>query len=306
MTRKVRKRRQSLEQCIARFNMKIVNDANELHAMAKAWKAQGKTIGFTPTMGALHKGHISLVAPSLKENDISIVSIFVNPTQFNESSDLEKYPRTLDEDAALCEAAGVDIIFAPGVNDVYPEGADYSVDLPLGNMATVLEGEHRPGHFEGVIQVVKRLLEICIPDHLYMGQKDFQQFSIIQRMIDYFEMPVTLRVCPIKRAYNGLALSSRNQRLSKEGKLLGSIIYSTLCYVKENFEEKSIAEWREWAMLELTNDWSTPEYFEFSDGQTLETVHDTSKHDYIVASTAVWIDEVRLIDNMTIKQEFSN
>ncbi len=282
--------------------MEIIKNTQLLEQKIKDYKKANKTIGFTPTMGALHDGHISLVEPSLAENDLTIVSIFVNPTQFNEKSDLEKYPRNLDADADLLSKAGVDILYAPSVEGIYPDGSDYEVDIDLGNMVKVLEGEHRPGHFDGVLQVVKRLLDIVKPDHLYMGQKDFQQFSLIQAMIQKLQLPVNLRVCPIKRAANGLALSSRNQRLSKEATLLGSIIYMTLDHIKNNFHQKTVSEWKKWAIDQLDNDWSEPEYFEFSDGYSLEDVELQENHQYIVASTAVWIEKVRLIDNMIIKK----
>ncbi len=282
--------------------MEIIKDTQLLIDRIQVYKSEGRSIGFTPTMGALHSGHISLVEPSLAENDISIVSIFVNPTQFNEKSDLAKYPRDLETDAKLLEKAGVDILYAPTIDGIYPDGSDYKVQLDLGEMVRVLEGEHRPGHFEGVLQVVKRLLDIVEPNHLYMGQKDFQQFSLIQAMISKLNLEVKLRVCPIKRAANGLALSSRNRRLSKEGTLLASIIHMTLTHIKNHFQEKSVEEWKAWAMENLSNEWSDPEYFEFSDGFTLANVIDKENHNYIVASTAVWIEKVRLIDNMIIKK----
>jgi pantoate--beta-alanine ligase len=182
-------------------------------ALAKHRRA-GRTIGFTPTLGALHSGHLQLMQRSQRECDVAICSIFVNPTQFNDPTDLKKYPRTLKADKTLLESIEVDYLFNPLVDEVYPKGLDTHVEIDFGQLDKVMEGAMRPGHFAGVAQVVKRLLDMVRPTHLYMGQKDFQQFTIIQHMIDLLDMPVQLVVCPIVREADGLAMSSRNRRLS--------------------------------------------------------------------------------------------
>ncbi len=282
--------------------MEIIKEVRVLEEKLKEIRSAGKTIGFTPTMGALHDGHLSLVSRSVEENDVSVCSIFVNPTQFNEKSDLDKYPKTLDADSAMLEKASVDFLFFPSPKEIYPNGESYEVDLPLDGMDEVLEGEFRPGHFKGVIQVVKRLLEITNPNHLYMGQKDFQQFSLIHAMITHFQMPTTLVVCPIKREPNGVAMSSRNVRLSKKGKLLASIIHWTLAESKKRLKNNTVKEVETWALENLTTEWCKVEYFKIVDGYTLKDIIDKKDHDYLVASLAVWIEDVRLIDNMTLKQ----
>lgn len=273
---------------------------SELIQIIDALKAEGKSIGFTPTMGALHHGHLSLISLCKSENDISICSVFVNPTQFNEKSDLDKYPRDLDKDADLLGTVNNDILYAPSVSGIYPDGLESKVDIPLGNMLSVLEAAHRPGHFEGVLQVVKRLLDIVRPDNLYMGQKDFQQFSLIQKMITHLAMPTQLRVCPIIREANGVAMSSRNQRLSKTGLMQASIIHYVMSYVKQQYALQKPEDLKKWAMDYLKTEWCEPEYFEISDGYSLENVNNREAHDYVVASTAAWIEGVRLIDNMIL------
>jgi len=266
-------------------------------------KSRGKTIGFAPTMGALHNGHMSLMNASNTENDITVCSIFVNPTQFNETSDLEKYPRTLEADQKLLKKNGVDIVFAPSPEEVYPKKLNTKLKIDFKGLDKEMEGEFRPGHFEGVAQVVKRLLDIIEPDALYMGQKDFQQFSIIQYMIDYFDLPTKLRVVPIIREESGLAMSSRNVRLTKENKLAAKEIYKTLKYVKRNKYKRSSKELQEYAMSRLAKvkDFK-PEYFTIADGRTLKSIKNVRDTDYAVACTAVWAGEVRLIDNIILKK----
>ncbi len=263
-------------------------------------RAKGKTIGFVPTMGALHEGHMSLIGLSVKENDITVCSVFVNPTQFNDQGDLDKYPRTLEKDAAMLKDNGCKYLFAPGPKDVYPEGDDKSIELDISSLTQHMEGPNRPGHFEGVVQVVHRLLDIVQPDQLYMGQKDFQQFSIIAHMLKKLKMKTKLRVCPIIRETDGLAMSSRNVRLKPNIRKKSSILYKTLSYVKENINKKSPKALEKKALEMVSIKDFKPEYFKIVDGYTLEPIKDIKAHTYVVACTAVWAGDIRLIDNMII------
>lgn len=261
-----------------------------------------QTIGFTPTLGALHSGHLELMQRSQRECDIGVCSIFVNPTQFNESSDLKKYPRTLNADKALLNSINMDYLFNPSVAEVYPEDLDTSVKIDFGQLDKVMEGAMRPGHFEGVAQVVKRLLDMVRPTHLYMGQKDFQQFTICQHMIDTLNLPVKLVVCPIVREKDGVAMSSRNTRLTPDHRKRAVIINKMLNFANENLDKMSVSELEKTCIERLSIPGFKPEYFTISDGRTLQPIKDVSKNDYIVACTAVWAGEVRLIDNMILRK----
>lgn len=265
-------------------------------------RRQGQTIGFTPTLGALHSGHLQLMQRSQRECDVSICSIFVNPTQFNDPTDLKKYPRTLRADKALLQSIDMDYLFNPNLEEVYPPGLDTTVDLDFGQLDKVMEGAMRPGHFEGVAQVVKRLLDMVRPTHLYMGQKDFQQFTIIQHMINQLALPVTLVVCPIVREEDGLAMSSRNRRLLPHIRERATVLYDTLRYAKDRYQDLSIGDLEAQCVDRMTIEDFRPEYFTIVDGHTLQPVQDVSKHDYIVACTAVWAGDVRLIDNEILRQ----
>ncbi len=281
--------------------IKIAKTVGELHKLLAS--AYGKKkIGYVPTMGALHDGHASLIKSSVTKCDITICSIFVNPTQFNDASDLDKYPRTLSADVKILEAAKCDIVFAPSVKDIYPKGTKSKLKLRLGKLDKVMEGEFRPGHFKGVAQVVKRLLDIVKPTMLFMGQKDFQQFTIIQHMINQLNIPTKLVVCPIKREQSGLAMSSRNVRLEKHIKSRADILHHTLLEAREllnlGYTPKQIESY---AMKGFKITDFKPEYFRIVNGNTLLPVKNVKKEDYIVACAAVWAGDVRLIDNMILK-----
>lgn len=281
--------------------MKIIKTVSQLQKFISQQKKKGKTIGITPTMGALHKGHAVLVKRMVKENDIGVVSIFVNPTQFNQAADLQKYPRTLDADVALLKKTKVAVVFAPSDAEVYPKGLNTKLKLDLKGLDKQMEGKFRPGHFAGVCQVVKRLLDISTPDTLYMGQKDFQQFTIIQHMIDQLKIPTRLVVCDIVRAKNGLALSSRNVRLTSAHKKKAPIIYETLLWVKKNKNRYSVKELKARAMDKMRLPGFNPEYVSIANGHRLNEIRKISAHDYVVCCVAVWAGDVRLIDNMIIK-----
>jgi pantoate--beta-alanine ligase len=268
-------------------------------AVRKARK-EGKKIGFVPTMGALHEGHISLINAARKKSDVVISSIFVNPTQFNDKKDLIKYPRTLKADSRMLEDAGTDFLFHPSVDEIYPPGKKYDLNLDLKGLDTVMEGEFRPGHFKGVVQVVHRLLDIVKPDFLFMGQKDFQQFTIIQHMINTLKMPTELVVCPIIREKDGLAMSSRNRRLDPNLRKKANILYRTLKKIKAGIKDQSPSSLIDMAMKETSIPGLKPEYFAIVDGNTLQDVDAFDHHDYVVVCTAVWAGDVRLIDNMIL------
>jgi len=281
--------------------MKRITSVNSLQRTLNTYRKQGLTIGFVPTMGALHAGHLSLIQQAAKKNDIVVCSIFVNPTQFNNASDLAKYPRTLKKDGQLLETAGCHLLFAPSVDEIYPPGLDTEVHFSFKGLDKMMEGRFRPGHFKGMAQVVKRLLDLVQPNDLYMGQKDFQQFTIVAHMIKTLKLPIRLVVCPIMREAHGLAMSSRNERLNADLRSRAAIIYKTLKTAKTKLKTMDVREVEKWALKRMEVPDFKPEYFSIVDGYTLKPVENPELHDYIVACTAIWAGEVRLIDNMIYK-----
>ena len=265
-------------------------------------RKRGHHIGFVPTMGALHEGHMTLIREARKENEVVVSSIFVNPTQFNDKKDLKKYPRTLKQDMAMLSTEGTDYLFHPSVDEIYPSDLDISVQVDLKGLDRQMEGAFRPGHFEGVVQVVHRLLDIVQPDRLYMGQKDFQQFTIIQHMIDQLNMEVELVVCPIARDKDGLARSSRNRRLEPHIRDRAGILHKTLSWIKSSVEHITPEQASKEAMKRMAIPDFKPEYVSIIDGNTLQPIKSFQDHDYVVVCTAVWAGEVRLIDNIILKQ----
>jgi pantoate--beta-alanine ligase len=265
-------------------------------------RARGHSIGFVPTMGALHDGHLSLLHRSLAEQGATVCSIFVNPTQFNDPRDLEKYPRTEAEDLFLLEKAGCDVVFLPSVNEVYPTGLLTGPEFSFGHLEQTMEGAFRPGHFKGVAQVVHRLLELVGPDALYMGQKDFQQVAIIREMIRQAGLNVSLVMCPTMREANGLARSSRNVRLSPDERSRASAIYRELQTIKSQAgKSPSPAQLEEESFQRLAAEPGfRPEYVKLVDGHTLKQIQHFSDSDYVVACIATWVGGVRLIDNLVI------
>lgn len=284
--------------------MLVIDDVKTLQQVLNALRDAGQKVSFVPTMGALHEGHMSLIDIANKHADVTVCSVFVNPTQFNEASDLDKYPRTFEADRDLLQSRNCDILFFPGVEEVYPNGSDEKVSIDLGELDKVLEGEFRPGHFEGVVQVVKRLLEIVEPQYLIMGQKDFQQFTIVQKMINFFNIPTELVVAPIKREADGLAMSSRNTRLDKGIRLQADVLFNTLDYAKRRINQDTVSSIKEYARKKLNDEHFKLEYFEIINGHTLLPVEEENVDDldYVVAATAVWAGDVRLIDNMILKK----
>lgn len=282
--------------------MKTFHTVKKLQKYLKKKKA--KSVGFVPTMGALHSGHLALVNMSKLQNQITVCSIFVNPTQFDVKSDLDKYPRTLEKDAELLKSVGTEILFAPSVEEMYPDGFENKLKVNLGGLDDQLEGAFRPGHFDGVVQVVNRLLEIVKPSKLYMGQKDFQQFTIIARMIKKLKIKTKLIVHPIERDKDGLALSSRNKRLTKAKRKWASLLFLCLLRAKSFMDTHSIKEVEKLSLAELAKPTGfKPEYFTIIDGKTLKPIKRWSDSNYIVAVCAVWAGDVRLIDNMILKMK---
>jgi len=277
---------------------KKVSDLQHWHAVQRQF---GKSIGFAPTMGALHTGHLSLVHAAKAECELAVVSIFVNPTQFNDPKDLEKYPRMPEQDIALLLGAGCDVLFMPPVEEVYPPGQNLSVTLDFRQLDRVMEGEFRPGHFSGMATVVNRLLDIVRPDRLYMGQKDFQQLTIVRDMLRQLNSPIELVMCPTTREADGLAMSSRNLRLSPHMRAVAPVIYQTLLAAKTAFEQKPAPAVQAHARERLQDAGLKPEYFDLVDGISLLPVAHWADSDFVVACVAAWAGEVRLIDNLVVK-----
>lgn len=276
--------------------MFLIETIKELQKKINELKSGG-TVGLVPTMGALHAGHISLVNKAVSENQVVVVSIFVNPTQFNDLKDLERYPRTLDVDLELLKETGCNIVFAPSVKEVYPEPDSRKFDF--GSLETVMEGKHRPGHFNGVAQVVSKLFEMVKPDKAYFGLKDFQQLAIIKNLVKQLELPVEIIPCPIVREETGLAMSSRNELLSADERKNAATISATLFKAKELTGQKSVQELAVWIEENINkNAFLTVEYVEIVDDEKLQPVKNWNEKSKKVACVAVYCGKVRLIDNI--------
>lgn len=278
--------------------MVVFTEKEKLTPFIQNLKNEGKTVGFIPTMGALHNGHLSLVKASIQENDYTVVSIFVNPTQFNNPEDLEKYPRTEDKDIEFLTEGGADFVYLPSVDDLYAEG-EGAKSYDFGGIDKVMEGEFRPGHFDGVATVVSKLFRIVNPTKAYFGEKDFQQIRIIQEMVKQEQIDVEIVPMPIFRAENGLALSSRNMRLTSENLEAAPFIYQTLKKgVELKNEGKTPAEVIAYVEASFANSPFELEYFQITDEETLQPIHsfsnDVKARGFIVA----YAGDIRLIDNI--------
>ena len=281
--------------------MKLVHTINELRAELSAQRQAGKKIGLVPTMGALHEGHASLVRRAVAENDIVVVSDFVNPTQFNDKNDLLKYPRTLEADCELLEKEGAAYVFAPSVEEIYPEPD--TRQFSYAPLDTVMEGKYRPGHFNGVCQIVSKLFMIVEPDKAYFGEKDFQQLAIIREMVKQMQFPLEIIGCPIVREADGLALSSRNARLTDEQRQQALNISRTLFQSKEYAVSHTVAETQQFVEDAIAaSEGLELEYFELVDGTTLQKISRWEETDYAVGCITVFCGEVRLIDNIKYKE----
>ena len=281
--------------------MLIFNKKSDLSAFLSPLIKQNKSIGFVPTMGALHQGHLSLLKNSLSENDVTVMSIFVNPTQFNNAEDLDKYPRTLERDVQIMQNLSNNIIvYAPEVADIY-EGNTISESFDYDGLENQMEGKHRPGHFDGVGTIVKRLFEIILPNKAYFGEKDFQQLQIVRKLVSKYNIPVTIIGCPIHREDSGLAMSSRNERLSKITRENAAIIFQILKAAKDIFQTKSSQE----TILFVENEFKKIpefqlEYFEIADEETLLPVSKKESNKKYRGFIAIFTENIRLIDNISL------
>lgn len=277
--------------------MQVLNTRNELVSLIDNLRKEGKKIGFVPTMGALHEGHLSLVKESKNNSDVTVVSIFVNPTQFNDPEDLKRYPRTLDKDVELLKTVSCDIVFAPSVKEIYPEPDTRKFDF--GYIESVMEGAKRPGHFNGVGQVVSRLFDIVRPDQAFFGMKDFQQVAIIKNLVKQLKYDIDIIPCPIIREDSGLAKSSRNALLDEDHKKNAPHIYATLKKARTFVPEMKVKELKEWISEEINrNPYLETEYVEIVDDTTLKIIDDWSEPGTKVACVAVYAGQIRLIDNI--------
>ena len=280
--------------------MIVVETVDKLRAILAAARAEGKSVGLVPTMGALHEGHASLVQRSVEENDVTVVSVFVNPTQFNDKGDLERYPRTLDADCALLSSLGANYVFAPSVEEVYPEPDTRVFDFaPLDK---VMEGVYRPGHFNGVAQIVSKLFMYVEPDRAYFGEKDFQQLAIIREMVRQLGFKLQVVGCPIVREKDGLALSSRNTLLTPEQRITALAISKTLFASLDYAKLHTLTETKQMVEQAIAGTEGLElEYYEVVDGNTLQPVASWDDTDYIVGCITVYCGKVRLIDNIRYK-----
>lgn len=285
--------------------MLVIRKITELLGFIEQRRDKGLSIGFVPTMGALHDGHISLMEQAVAQNDVTVASVFVNPTQFNNPDDLASYPRTEEEDFMRLEQSGVTAVFAPSVDEMYPGGPDAQPrhEFELGTAAEVMEGKFRPGHFQGVAQVVSLLFRLVNPDRAYFGEKDFQQIAVIRNMVDTEGFNVEIVSCPIKRADDGLALSSRNALLTPEQRAVAPEIHAALQYSLEYSRDHSVQATHDTVVERID---AVPhmqvEYFEIVDGRTLLPVTEWDQSDYIVGCITVYCGKVRLIDNITYRK----
>lgn len=283
--------------------MKIIRKVDELKNAVASFKAEGRSVGLAPTMGALHAGHISLVDRARRENDAVVVSVFVNPTQFNNATDLQTYPRTEEADCSKLEAAGVDIAFIPTVEEMYPQPDTRQFDL--GEVAAVMEGPMRPGHFNGVAQVVSKLFSFVNPDRAYFGEKDFQQIAVIRRMVEIEKFPIEIVDCPICREADGLALSSRNVRLTPENRAQAPMIHKTLLESVDWADTLPLDETRRKVVAQLN---AIPcmevEYYEIVDPLTMQPLQswDTPHNGNAVGCITCYCGDVRLIDNIKYRR----
>lgn len=283
--------------------MVVVKSVNELQKQVGRLRNEHKSIGFVPTMGALHQGHLQLVSRCVAENDACVVSLFINPTQFNDKNDFNRYPRTLENDTALLASVGCAIVFAPSAEEMYTSSEMETVfEFDFGGLDEVMEGIFRPGHFNGVVQVVSKLFSLVTPDKAYFGEKDFQQLAIIRRMVQVMNFPIEIVGCPIVREKSGLALSSRNALLSEQERTTAAVIYRTLSESKQLMHEKTVAETKAWVINRLNVvDGLKVEYYEIVNGNSLQSITDWSDADYVVGCVTVYCGKVRLIDNINYK-----
>ena len=265
-------------------------------------KTSGK-IGFIPTMGALHKGHISLIEASKRTDTLTICSIFVNPTQFNNTADFEKYPVTIEKDIDMLEKAGCNVLFLPSVEEIYPEDSSTTLPYELGFIETVLDGKYRPGHFQGVCNVVQRLLDIVQPNTIYLGQKDYQQCIIIKKLTELIQSPTQIIICPTLRESDGLAMSSRNMRLTSVERIKAIRISEVLLFIKQEIKPGNLQDLKQRCINYLTNEGYNVDYVEIADATNLTLLQNWDGKTKLVALVAAFLNEVRLIDNRIVNED---
>ncbi len=280
--------------------MILIKNTAHLAALLSGTGVLQNTVGFVPTMGALHAGHLSLLAASKQANGLTLASIFVNPAQFNDKKDFEKYPVTIEKDIELLAAAGCDVLFLPSVKEIYPHGWKDPQPYALGYLETLLEGKYRPGHFQGVCRVMHRLLDLVQPNNLYMGQKDYQQCMVVSRLLSIMQCSTQLHTCPTLREPDGLAMSSRNTRLNIDERKNAVAIYTALSFIKNNLQPGDTAALIKSSETMLLQNNFRIDYVAIADAQTLEPVTRWNGKQQIVALIAAFQNEVRLIDNMRL------
>jgi len=279
--------------------MNVFSGIHAIHDSLSKERKSGKSVGFVPTMGALHEGHVSLIQRSIGENDLTVCSIFVNPIQFNNKKDLDNYPRTLDNDLKMLEKTGCDVVFIPSNEEIYPNGETGSIDIDFGYLDKILEGKFRPGHFTGVAIVVKKLFEIVEPNKAYFGKKDYQQFLVISEMVKKCNLAVEIVPCIIVRDPDGLAMSSRNMRLTIGDRIIAPLIYETLSGVKEKAGTITVKKLKEWAVKKIIkNPAFVVEYIEIADKNTLLPLENWKTKEKAIVLAAVILNDIRLIDNI--------
>ncbi len=280
--------------------MRVFKKIAAMQACIAQITMQGNSIGFVPTMGALHQGHISLLINSKQENAVTICSIFINPAQFNDAKDFEKYPVTIEKDIELLEKNGCDILFIPAVQEIYPDGFANPPHYALGFLETILEGQYRPGHFQGVCRVVERLLKIVMPHNLYLGQKDYQQCMVIKKLVALTHLNINIIICPTLREPDGLAMSSRNMRLTAEEKKQAAKISETLFFIKKEIKAGYVADLEQRAIQYLTAENFKVDYVSIAAAATLQPVQNWDGKRPLVVLAAAYLNTVRLIDNLLI------
>jgi len=282
--------------------MKVFQTVSEIQKyLLEISQLANNTIGFVPTMGALHQGHLSLINASKKKTDVTVCSIFVNPTQFNDKKDFDKYPIQIDKDLEMLLEAKCDVVFVPNVEEIYPNGTLEKTDVDLGFIGKTLDAEHRPGHFEGVLQVVKRLLDIVQPDLLFLGQKDYQQCMVLNRLIEHYHLPVQLEICDTLRETDGLAMSSRNARLNAAERATAVKLSQAIFYIRDNIQQKSIPTLiEEQKEILAKDDLINVEYLIVVNGKTLEPINEYQEKIPLTILIAAKVGQVRLIDNVII------
>ncbi|NBC83225.1 MAG: pantoate--beta-alanine ligase [Bacteroidetes bacterium] len=277
--------------------MQFFKSRQAVHDFVQSHKKKDKTVGFVPTMGALHEGHIQLIKKSKLQNHITVVSIFVNPTQFNNQADYHKYPNHIKNDTEKLEQVGCDVLFHPDVEEMYPVPDHRKFDF--GELEQMMEGAYRPGHFNGVAQIVSKLIEAVPAQKAYFGQKDFQQLAIVRKLVGDYNYPVEIIGCPTVRESDGLAMSSRNERLTSAQRQNAPVIYQSLLQAKKMYPEKNINEIKKYVVENINKiPEFNVEYFEIVDHYTLRPIHSPQSDKYVTACIAVYVQDVRLIDNI--------